>query len=56
MRSGIEETTATAAAAGAAAGAVVGWVISTTTGADTASIMGPLATLGAFAFGRLFPR
>lgn len=48
-------TTATAGAAGAAAGAIVGWAVTTFTGADAAPIMGPLAVIGAFAFGRFFP-
>lgn len=51
---GTEDTSATAGAAGAAAGAIVGWVITVVTGADTAPIMGPLAVVGAFVFGRLF--
>lgn len=52
---GSETTTATAGAAGAAAGAIVGWVVTLATGADTAPIMGPLAVVGAFVFGRFFP-
>lgn len=51
---GTNATTATAAAAGAATGSVVGWLISLT-GADPAPIMGPLAVIGAWLFGRLFP-
>ena len=54
--SGTETTTATAGAAGAATGAIVGWIIGVTTGADPTPIAGPLAVVGAFAFGRLFPR
>lgn len=53
---GNETTTATAGAAGAATGAIVGWVISVATGVDATPIAGPLAVVGAFAFGRLFPR
>lgn len=53
---GTEETTATAGAAGAALGAIVGWGISAATGVDTTPIAAPLAVLGAFTFGRLFPR
>lgn len=53
---GSETTTATAGAAGAATGIIVGWVISVVTGADVAPIAGPLGVVGAFAFGRLFPR
>ena len=50
------ETTATSATAGAAFGALVGWGIAALTGADTAPISGPLAILGAFTFGQVFPR
>jgi hypothetical protein len=52
---GSEETTATAGAAGAAAGAIIGWIITVVTGADTAPIVGPLAVVGAFLFGRYLP-
>lgn len=48
-------TTASAAAAGAALGGIIGWVISAVTGADTEAISGGLATIGAFAFGLIFP-
>jgi hypothetical protein len=50
------DTTATAATAGAAFGALLGWVIAAATGADTAPISSPLAVLGAFFFGQVFPR
>lgn len=49
------ETTATAATAGAAFGGLVGWGIAALTGLDTFPISTPLAVVGAFAFGRLFP-
>ena len=51
---GTEQTTATAGAAGAAFGSIVGWAITAATGVDTAPLMGPLAVVGAFAFGRIF--
>jgi hypothetical protein len=50
------DTTATAATAGAAFGGIVGWVIGAVTGADIAPISTPLAILGAFTFGQIFPR
>lgn len=50
------ETTTAAATAGAALGGIIGWAISAFTGVDTAPISGGLATLGAFTFGRVFPR
>lgn len=49
------QTTATSAGAGAAFGALVGWGIAALTGADTAPISAPLAVLGAFTFGLIFP-
>lgn len=49
------ETTATSATAGAAFGALVGWGIAALTGADTAPVSAPLAVLGAFTFGLIFP-
>ena len=48
-------TTTTAATAGAAFGGLVGWAIAAITGADTAPISTPLAVLGAFTFGLIFP-
>lgn len=53
---GNETTTATAGAAGAAVGAIIGWGVGAFTGVDATPIAGPLAVVGAFAFGRLFPR
>ncbi len=53
---GTETTTATAGAAGAACGAIVGWAISAVTGADVTPIALPLGVVGAFVFGRVFPR
>lgn len=53
---GTETTTTAAATAGAAAGGIVGWLIGVTTGVDATPIAGALATLGAFTFGRIFPR
>jgi hypothetical protein len=50
------DTTATAATAGAAFGALIGWGIGALTGADVAPISSPLAVLGAFTFGQIFPR
>lgn len=51
------ETTPTAAGAGAAAGGLVAWGLSTITGVTidlpTATLF---ATVGAFTFGRFFPR
>lgn len=49
------ETTATSATAGAAFGALVGWGIAAVTGADVAPISAPLAVLGSFVFGLIFP-
>lgn len=49
------ETNATTATAGAAFGALVGWGIAALTGTDTAPISAPLAVLGAFTFGLVFP-
>lgn len=48
-------TRADATAAGAACGALVGWGIAALTGADTAPIAAPLAVVGSFTFGLIFP-
>lgn len=52
----MNETTTTAATAGAAFGALVGWAIAAITGTDVGPISAPLAVLGSFAFGLIFPR
>lgn len=50
------ETTVGAATAGAAFGALIGWGTAALTGVDTGPIAAPLAVVGSFAFGRIFPR
>lgn len=55
MKPETNQTTTTAATAGAAFGGLVGWGIAAVTGTDTAPISTPLAVLGAFVFGVVFP-
>lgn len=55
MDSTPNQTTTTAATAGAAFGGLVGWAIAALTNTDTAPISTPLAVLGAFVFGVIFP-
>lgn len=51
----VQNTTVGASTAGAAFGGLVGWGIAAATGADVAPISTPLAVLGSFCFGLLFP-
>lgn len=51
----VQNTTVGAATAGAALGGLVGWGIAAATGIDTAPVSTPLAVLGSFSFGLIFP-
>lgn len=51
-----EETTVGAGAAGAALGSLAGAALSAVTGLAPELCISSLATAGAFAFGRIFPR
>ena len=51
---GTETTTATAGGAGAALGSLLGAGLAAVTGLSPELCMGSLATVGAFAFGRIF--